>query len=812
MAAIVGEAGVGKSRLVYEFTHSHRLHGWLVLEAASVSYGKATSYWPVIDLLKGYFKIQDRDDLREIREKVTGKLLTLDESLKPALPAFLTLLDVPVDDAAWRMLDPGQRRQRTLDAVKRLLLREAREQPLLLIFEDLHWIDSETQAFLDMLVDSLGSAPLLLLVNYRPEYQHAWGSKTSYSRMRLDALPAQSTGELLEALLGGDPGLAPLKQILVRRGNPFFLEETVQTLVETQALAGERGSYRLTRPVQAIQIPATVQVVLAARIDRLAPEDKRLLQVASVVGKNVPFALLEAIADLPAEMLRAGLDRLQAAEFLYETGLYPDLEYSFKHALTHEVTYGGLLQERRRELHARVVDAIERVHSDRLGEQIERLAHHAFRGEMREKAVHYLRQAGAKAAARSALQDALVWLEQALGVLETLPESQSTLERAFDIRLELRPVLNQLGEVRRALERLREAETLAERLNDDRRRARICAFMTTAHSLLGELDEAVESGTRGRAIARVLGDLELRILATSYLGQAHYLRGEYARVIELATDNLAALPADWVHEYFGLTAPASVYDRFWLVVSLAELGRFAEAAEYAAAAIRLAEPTHHAFTVGQAHRAACTLHLFKGDWANARSMIEHGVAVLRTGNVVIVLPWAIAASAWVLAQLGETSEALSRLREGEQLLERQAARGITGNLGLAYHSLGRAALLLGQLDEARRLADRAVESYPHHPGFAAHALHLLGDIASHPDRFDAEIGEAHYRQALALAEPRGMRPLIAHCHFGLGKLYRRTGKREQVQEHLTSATTMYREMDMRFWLEQAEAAMKEGAP
>src|SRR6266571_3727637 len=359
VAAIVGEAGVGKSRLVYEFTHSHRLHGWLVLEAASVSYGKATSYLPVIDLLKGYFKIQDRDDLREIREKVTGKLLTLDESLKPALPAFLTLLDVPVDDAAWRMLDPGQRRQRTLDAVKRLLLREAREQPLLLIFEDLHWIDSETQALLDGLVDSLGSARLLLLVNYRPEYQHAWGRKTSYSQLRLDALPAESAGELLQWLLGDDPGLLPLKQLLVKRGNPFFLEETVRTLVETKALVGERGKYQLTRPVQAIQIPATVQVVLAARIDRLAPEDKRLLQVASVVGKNVPFALLEAIADLPAEMLRAGLDRLQAAEFLYETGLYPDLEYSFKHALTHEVTYGGLLQERRRELHARVVDAIE---------------------------------------------------------------------------------------------------------------------------------------------------------------------------------------------------------------------------------------------------------------------------------------------------------------------------------------------------------------------------------------------------------------------------------------------------------------------
>ena len=280
-------------------------------------------------------------------------------------------------------------------------------------------------------------------------------------------------------------------------------------------------------------------------------------------------------------------------------------------------------------------------------------------------------------------------------------------------------------------------------------------------------------------------------------------------MVELATDNLAALPADWVYEYFGIAAPASVYDRSWLVMSLAELGRFAEAAEYEAEAIRLAEPTQHAFTVGLAHCAAGTLHLLKGDWAKARSLIEHWIAVLRTGNVVILLPGAVASSAWVLAQLGEASEALNRLREGEQLLERRRGEGIVGHRGWAYHSLGRACLLLGRLDEARRLGDRAVESSPRQPGFAAHALHLLGDIATHPDRFDAESGEAHYRQALALAEPRGMRPLVAHCHLGLGKLYRRTGKREQAQEHLTTATTMYREMDMRFWLEQAEAEMRE---
>jgi class 3 adenylate cyclase/tetratricopeptide (TPR) repeat protein len=805
IAAIVGEAGVGKSRLVYELTHSHRLQGWLTLESASVSYGKATSYLPVIDLLKGYFKIQDRDDLREIREKVTGKLLTLDRALEPTLPALLALLDVPVDDASWRTLDPAERRRRTLDAVRRLLLREAHEQPLLLIFEDLHWIDGETQAFLDTLVESLGSAHVLLLVNYRPEYQQTWGSKTSYSQMRLDALPAESAGELLEALLGDDPSLAPLKQLLVKRGNPFFLEETVRTLVETQALAGERGRYRLMQPIQSMQVPPTVQAMLAARVDRLSPEDKRLLQVASVVGKDVPLALLQAIAELAEEALRRGLDRLQASEFIYESGLFPELEYSFKHALTHEVTYGGLLQERRRELHTRIVGAIETLHVDRLGEQIERLAHHASRGDLRERAVPYLRQAGLKAAARSAPQDARGWFEQALGVLEALPESPSTLEQGFEIRLELRPVLVLFGEPRQNLERLREAETLAERLNDDRRRGQVCAFMTSVHSLLGQLDEALMTGTRALQIAGRLGDLRLRIPATTYLEQAHYWRGEYERAVELATDNLAALPADWVYEYFGSTAPASVFDRSWLVMSLAEIGRFAEAAEHEAKAIRLAETTRHAFTVGLAYRAAGTLHLLKGDWAKARSLTEHRITVLRTGNLVNLLPSGVAASAWVLAQFGEASEALNRLREGKQLLDHQAARGLVGDLGRGYQSLGRAALLLGRLDEARRLGDRAVEFSSSHPGFAAHALHLLGDIATHPERFDAERGEAHYRQALALAEPRGMRPLIAHCHLGLGKLYRLSGKQHEAQEHFVVATTMYREMDMRFYFEQAEA-------
>ena len=813
VVAVVGEPGVGKSRLYWEFTHSHRVQGWRILEGGSVSYGRTTAYLPVIDLLKAYFQIEARDDTRTIREKVVGKVLSLDRALEPALSPLLAMLDVPVDDAAWARLDPSQRRQRTLDAVTRLLLRESQVQPLVLLVEDLHWIDAETEALLESLVEGLPTAGVLLLLNYRPEYRHGWGNRSYYRQLRIDPLPAESADDLLTGLLGTAASLDALKRTLIARteGNPLFLEESVQALVETKVLVGERGAYRLGHDATAIQVPTTVQAILAARIDRLSTEDKRLLQAAAVIGTDVPFALLLAVAELPEEDLRRGLGHLQAAEFLYETRLFPDLEYTFKHALTHEVTYGGLLQERRRDLHARLVVAIETLHRDRLGEQIERLAHHALRGEVWEKALPYLRQAGLKAAGRSALPEAREWLEQALEVLGALPETPSTQAQGFDIRLELRPLLGQLGEYRQVMERLREAEAIAEALNDDRRRGRVCAVMTNAHSQLGELDEALAFGTRALAIATRGGDLSLRLLTTTYLEQAHYFRGEYRRAVELATDNLAALPPGSDYEAFGAAMPLAIYDRYLLVRSLAQLGRFAEATRYEGEALRLAEPTRHAYPVGMAHLAASWLHLLVGDWARAGSLAEHGIAAYRSGNILLNLPHAVASSAWALAQGGEVGRARSRFEEGEQLLAREAVRGIVGIHGEACHALGRAALLLGRLDEARRLGERALFYSPAHPGFAAHALHLLGDVAAHPDRFDPERGEAHQRKALALAEQCAMRPLVAHCHLGLGRLARRTGRGEPAREHLTTATTMYREMAMTYWLEAAAEEMRQPA-
>jgi predicted ATPase len=476
-----------------------------------VSYGKATPYFPVIDLLKRYSHVDDSDDPRTIRAKMTGQILTLDETLQDTLPALLALVDALPADSPFAQLDPPQRRQRTRDALKRVLLRESQVQPLLVVCEDLHWIDSETQALLDSVVESLPTARMLLLVNYRPEYQHSWGSKTFYTQIRLDPLPPARADELLQSLIGTDPSLAALTPLLIARteGNPFFLEESVQTFVETHVLVGDCGAYHLVQPLASLQMPATVQAMLAACIDRLPPEEKRLLQTAAVIGTEVPLPLLQAIAELPEASLQRGLARLQAAEFLYETRLFPEREFTFKHALTHEVAYGSLLQERRRTLHVRIVAALEALAGDRVAEvasgrspdQVERLAHHALRGEVWAKALAYCRQAGEKAMARSAHREAVSYFEQALSALPHLPETYATREQAIDLRLALRSALMPSGIFGRVLVYLREAETLAAALDDSPRLEQVSVLLSGHFWLMGAHDQAITAAQRALSLA-----------------------------------------------------------------------------------------------------------------------------------------------------------------------------------------------------------------------------------------------------------------------------------------------------------------------
>src|SRR5262249_11845566 len=575
----------------YECLHAPQTRGWRILESASVSYDKATPYFPVIDLLKRYAHVEEPDDPRTVRAKVTGQILTLDETLQDTIPALLSLLEALPDDSPFRPPDPPQRRQRLLQALKHVLLRESQVQPLLLVFEDLHWIDTETQALLDSMVESLPTARLLLLVNYRPEYQHSWGSKTYYTQLRLDPLPPVSAEEFLQALLGDDPSLEPLTQLLITRteGNPFFLEESVRTLVETGVLVGEPGAYRLAHALPTVQVPATVQAVLAARIDRLPPEEKALLQTAAVQGTEVPCALLQAIATVPDEALHRGLAHLQAAEFLYEARLFPEREYTFAHALTHEVAYGSLLQERRRTLHARIVAALEALAGDRLAEHVERLASHALRGEVWDKALVYGRQAGDKAMARSAYGEAVGYFEQALRALAHLPDQRTTHEQAIDLRLALRSALRPVGDMQRYLAILREAEALAEALDDPRRLGQVAIFQATHFNLIGAHDQASAAASRALAVAQTGGDVVQQALAHWYLGFSYNAQGDYRRAIDCLGQTVAALDGARRYEHFGLPNLPAVIARARLAWCHAELGTFEAGRTLGDEGLRIAE-------------------------------------------------------------------------------------------------------------------------------------------------------------------------------------------------------------------------------
>ena len=556
----------------------------------------------------------------------------LDDTLTPTAPAFLTLLDVPVEDPQWQALEAAQRRQRTLDALKWVLVRESQVQPVLLVVEDLHWIDTETQAFLDTLVDSLPTARLLLLVNYRPEYQHGWGHKTSYTHLRLDPLPPASADELLRPLLGDDPSLAPLKTLLIERteGNPFFLEESVHTLVETGGLVGEPGAYRLAQALPTIQVPATVQAVLAARIDRLPPEEKRLLQTAAVIGHEVPLPLLQAIAELPEDALHRGLAHLQAAEFLYETRLFPETGVHLQ-ARPHPA--GGLQTACSRSGGGRCMPASSRPSrrcaGERVAEQVERLAHHALRGEVWDKAVTYGQQAGAKAYDRAALREAVASFEQALQALTHLPEDGDTRGLAIDLRLALGDSLSALGEYGRCLALLGEAEALARGLDDRARLGQVLAGMAHVTQETGDPDGAIAAGQQALALAAALGDRALQAASLLLPGAGILCHRRLRPGGRAAAAEHGGCGPGARHAQYRLADPS----RAWLARTLSALGAFAEGRRHGEEALRLATLEGRGNTPIMAHGCLGHLYLTQGDLEPAIQVLEQGLALCRaSGN------------------------------------------------------------------------------------------------------------------------------------------------------------------------------------
>ena len=424
IVAVVAEAGVGKSRLFHEFKLLSPDETF-VMEAFSFSHGRASPYLPVIGLLKDYFRIGDQDDERTQREKITGRVLALDRALEAAMPYLFALLGIQDPGSPLDEMDSTVRRQRTREAIKSLIHRESLNRTLLLIFEDLHWVDAETQSLLDLLGDSIGTAPILMMVNYRPEYEHHWNNKTYYTQLRLDPLGSQNAAEMLSELVGDAGQLQSVKELIVARteGNPFFMEEMVQALFD-QGVLTRNGEVRVAKPLASIQIPPTVQGILAARIDQLAPAEKELLQALAVIGKEFPLGLVRRVTRRTENELARGLARLQLGEFIYEQPAFPESEYTFKHALTQEVAYNSVLIERRRELHERTAIALEELFAGKLDEQIDTLAHHYSRSGNAAKAIGFLRRAAEQARTRSAYDDAIGYANEALRLLAELPESR----------------------------------------------------------------------------------------------------------------------------------------------------------------------------------------------------------------------------------------------------------------------------------------------------------------------------------------------------------------------------------------------------
>jgi class 3 adenylate cyclase/tetratricopeptide (TPR) repeat protein len=805
LVALVGEAGVGKSRLARELAESDALRGWTVLASGAVAFEANTPYLPVVGLIRGYLGLDERDRPEQVLKAVRDRLAD-SGMVSPADEApLLALLDVPVDDPRWKTLQPRERRQRTLEALKRLVLAMATVQPILVVLEDLQWIDSETQSLLDALVRGMSGARLLLLVTYRPEYRHGWSNQSIYSQLRVDPLPQDGAIALLDDLLGSDDRLDPLKGYLGARteGNPLFLEEMVRALIETRVLSGERGAYRLEQPLDSIRVPSSVEAVLAARIDRLSPPDKRLLQCAAVIGRHVPLGLLTAIAAPDERSLQEGLARLQTAEFLYETSPPPDSQYTFKHGLTQEVAYGALLREPRRQLHSQAVDALEALASGNPADRLERLAYHAYRSGRWDKALRYCREVGQRAAARSATREAVHSLEQALDAVNRVGQDREALEVGVDLRLDLQSALVPLGDLDRMMGHLRDAEQLAERLGDQRRLGRALAYLAHCLWWSGEPDRAVDAGQRALAIAQTLGDFDLEIVAQVRLGQALFSRGDFRGAVAVCRAGIDALKGDRAEATLGLTAPPAVTSRAFLGRSLAHLGEFDAGIAVTEDGLRLATASEHPYGIIMAYWGMGDAQLVRGHLSPAIGAFERALALCRSGGFALM--------ASILARfLGEAYALDGRGNEAVKLLEgsvRQlAAMKYAPALPSAHAALGEAYLLDGRLGEARRAVSRALELCRTHrqSGNEAFALCTLGAVEAAQEPPAATAATGAYQAALALAEERGMRPLAARSRLALGRLHRWGGDLLAAREQLELARSWFREGRMELWHSRVE--------
>ena len=795
IVGISGEAGIGKSRLIYEFRESLVGKGVTCLEGQCHSHGTTVPYLPILDVIRAACGIEEGDAPAVMADKARTTLLEAGMDLVETAPYVLHLLDIEQDAGRFAALTPDVTKARVFETLRQLTIRKSRQAPLVILVEDLHWIDGTSEEYLASLAEMLPGARVLMVCTHRGGYRPSWIEKSYATQVALQPLAPEESLHIVKSVLGADQSADALYELIVAKaeGNPFFVEELARTVREQIG-----GATQMT-------VPDTIEEVLGGRIDRLAAEERRLLEVAAVVGKDVPLAVVQAVAGLPEDTLRRTFERLTHAEFLYETSPGPETEYTFKHTLTHEVAYGRLLPELRRTLHARIVEAIERLYPMRLADQVERLAHHAFEGGVWAKAHAYLHQAGRKAFTRCAHQEAAACFDRALQALARLPESRERTEHIVDLRFDLRNTLQPLGEFGRILEYLREAEGLARTLGDQRRLGEASAYLTDYFRLMGDQDRAIEYGQQALAIADGVDEFPLRLRANTYLGQTYYALGDYRRAAGFLRGNVGSLAGERMLESYGFAQFPSVHSRTCLVWCLAELGEFDDGIKIGREAIRIAESVDHPFSLATAHAGIGALYIRQGNVEAGLPILEQGLELCRTWKLSLWFPPIASALGIGYMQLGRVGDALSLLERAVEQSEGMRLGGwhsrvLTG-LGLAYLLAGRAADALHAIRRALGLAREHKER-----GHEAWSLRILGEI---PLRSELDVPEAEeaLHRALTLATELEMRPLMAHARLGVGRWQVRAGRRADAEPHLRAAVALFGELDMRFWAAQVQSEL-----
>jgi transcriptional regulator with AAA-type ATPase domain/tetratricopeptide (TPR) repeat protein/energy-coupling factor transporter ATP-binding protein EcfA2 len=792
IVAIVGDAGVGKSRLLSEFSRLLDRTQFRVRHAQALL-PTGPSLLPAIDLMRRHLQIDDGDGEAEVRVKI-------DRAISPgrhpdpwAAAALCELLGVPTSDPGWSALDPRERREQTLHALQRVLIAESHRGPLVVIFEDLHWVDSETQALIDRLVDAVPSARILLLLTYRPEHRHQWQTPLHYSELWLEPLTRKDAGQVLDNLMGGDPSLANIKDRLIdwTEGNPFFLEESVRYLATAGELVGNPGRYQLMNPDAALQIPPTVEEVLAERIEHLAPEMRAILECAAVVGRNTSMSLLSAGLQQPEARLESGLKALHEVDLLHDTGEAEDRVFRFKHAITHDVTYRRLSPERRRALHAEIFRHLESINPAAAGEALDRLAFHAFRGEVWERARVYCRRAGERAHRRSSNAEAAGYFRQARRCLERLPETPERLGEAIDVLFGLRWALWPLGQLAEIGRALREAEGLAAKLGDLRRQGMVAAYLADYLWATGQNAAAAETGMRALAIAERVRDDILVGQARFGLGLARAALGQYREAAEIVAPAAALMKGDPSDYQWRVIAMAKAY----LARYLAEVGDFSGALSSGESGLRTAEASGDSFALLASLLGLGTLHLRRADLPAAIDVLSRGLEVARAKDHVNFVPSLSSSLGLACVLSGRVDEGLVLLADA---LASAESSGIPASrpLWMAYAAEGHGAA--GRARSARALAERALQAAKA-GGEAGHEAWALRALANAIDESGDEEPDAAIKvieRAAEQAESLGMRPLVTRCRIDLARMLDRRGRHVDASAARAEASRLARALGM----------------